>query len=364
MPKPELTERQQSGAEGIRDALDIALEKNASVFLIGEGVADPKGIFGTTTGLIDKYGSQRVVETPIAENGFTGVAIGAAMMGQRPVVIHQRVEFALLAMEQIVNNAAKTHYVSDGAHSLPMVVRLVVGRGWGQGPLHSQSLETLFGYVPGLKVLMPATAEDCKGMLLSAIEDNNPVIFLEHRWVHYVQGRVPTGYHLSPIDGPKRLWRGEKVTVVSSSYMTLEAIQAARALSEQGCEIDLFDLRVLRPLKLDDVIESVRRTGRLLVVDTGWKILGPGAEIVAQVVERCFEALQAPPQRLGLPDHPTPSSKSLAAAFYVRAEDIAIAAGVLAELSRGAIERAASKLSAERQSHPIDVPHPSFQGPF
>jgi len=364
MPEPALTERQQSGAEGIRDALDIALEKNASVFLIGEGVADPKGIFGTTTGLIDKYGPQRVVETPIAENGFTGVAIGAAMMGQRPVVIHQRVEFALLAMEQIVNNAAKTHYVSAGAHSLPMVVRLVVGRGWGQGPLHSQSLETLFGYVPGLKVLMPATAEDCKGMLLSAIEDNNPVIFLEHRWVHYVQGRVPTGYHLSPIDGPKRLWRGEKVTVVSSSYMTLEAIQAARALSEEGCEIDLFDLRVLRPLKLDDVIESVRRTGRLLVVDTGWKILGPGAEIVAQVVERCFEALKAPPQRLGLPDHPTPSSKSLAAAFYVRAEDIAIAAGALAELSRGAIERAASKLSVERQSHPIDVPHPSFQGPF
>ncbi len=364
MPESALTERQQSGAEGIRDALDIALEKNASVFLIGEGVADPKGIFGTTTGLIDKYGPQRVVETPIAENGFTGVAIGAAMMGQRPVVIHQRVEFALLAMEQIVNNAAKTHYVSDGAHSLPMVVRLVVGRGWGQGPLHSQSLETLFGYVPGLKVLMPATAEDCKGMLLSAIEDNNPVIFLEHRWVHYVQGRVPTGYHLSPIDGPKRLWRGEKVTVVSSSYMTLEAIQAARALSEEGCEIDLFDLRVLRPLKLDDVIESVRRTGRLLVVDTGWKILGPGAEIVAQVVECCFEALKAPPQRLGLPDHPTPSSKSLAAAFYVRAEDIAIAAGALAELSRGAIARAASKLSAERQSHPIDVPHPSFQGPF
>jgi len=359
-----LTEKPQSGAEGIREALDIALEKDSSVFLIGEGVADPKGIFGTTTGLIGKYGPQRVVETPIAENGFTGVAIGAAMMGQRPVVIHQRVEFALLAMEQIVNNAAKTHYVSDGAHNLPMVIRLVVGRGWGQGPLHSQSLETLFGYVPGLKVLMPATAEDCKGMLLSAIGDNNPVIFLEHRWVHYVKGKVPTGYHPAPIDGPKRLWKGEQVTVVSSSYMTLEAIQAARALSDEGCDIDLFDLRILRPLKLDEVFESVRRTGRLLVVDTGWKILGPGAEIVSQVVESCFESLIAPPQRLGLPDHPTPSSKSLAAAFYVRAEHIAVAVGQLAQLSGEAIERTASKLSAERQSHPIDVPHPSFQGPF
>ena len=359
-----INEKEQSGADGIREALELALERDPSVFLIGEGVADPKGVFGTTTGLIEKYGPQRVVETPVAENGFTGVAIGAAMMGQRPVVIHQRVEFALLAMEQIVNNAAKAHYVSDGAHSLPMVIRLVIGRGWGQGPLHSQSLETLFGYVPGLKVLMPATAEDCKGMLLSAIEDNNPVIFLEHRWVHYVKGQVPSGYHRVPIDGPRRLSKGHEATVVSTSYMTLEAIRAARALSEEGCDVDLFDLRVVRPLKLDAIFESVRRTGRLLVVDTGWKILGPGAEIVSQVVENCFESLKAPPQRLGLPDHPTPSSKSLAAAFYVRAEHLALAIGELVRLPTDASARAAGKLSAERQSHPIDVPHPSFQGPF
>lgn len=356
--------RERSGSQGIQEALDLSLERDPSVFLIGEGVADPKGIFGTTAGLFQKYGAQRVVETPIAENGFTGVAIGSALLGQRPVVIHQRVEFALLAMEQIVNNAAKTHYVSDGAHSMPLVIRLIVGRGWGQGPLHSQSLETVFSYIPGLKVLMPATAEDCKGMLLSAIEDNNPVIFLEHRWVHYVKGHIPSGYHLTSIDGPKRLWRGDSVTVVSSSYMTLEALQAAKALSKEGCDVDLFDLRVVRPLRLDDIFESVNRTGRLLVVDTGWKTMGPGAEIVAQVTESCFDNLKHPPQRLGLPDHPTPSSKSLAAAFYVRAEHIAIAVARLAELSVDATEKAASKLSADRQSHPIDVPHPSFQGPF
>ena len=356
--------KEQSGADGIREALELSLERDPSVFLIGEGVTDPKGIFGTTTGLIGKYGAQRVIETPIAENGFTGVAIGAAMMGQRPVVIHQRVEFALLAMEQIINNAAKTHYVSDGAHTLPMVIRLVVGRGWGQGPLHSQSLETLFGYIPGLKVLMPATAEDCKGMLLSAIEDNNPVIFLEHRWVHYVKGQVPSGYYRAPIDGPKRISKGDKATVVSSSYMTLEAIQAVRALSEEGCDVDLFDLRVVRPLKLDAIFESVRRTGRLLAIDTGWKILGPSAEIISQVVENCFESLKVPPQRLGLPDHPTPSSKSLAAAFYVRAEHLVFAISKISGLHADAAARAAGKLSAERQSHPIDVPHPSFQGPF
>ncbi len=359
---PENNER--SGAQGIQEALDLALDKDPSVFLIGEGVADPKGIFGTTTGLIDKYGSERVIETPVAENGLTGIAIGAALLGQRPVVIHQRVEFALLAMEQIVNNAAKTHYVSDGAHTMPLVIRLVVGRGWGQGPLHSQSLETLFSYIPGLKVVMPATAEDCKGMLLSAIEDDNPVVFLEHRWVHYVKANIPHGYFKMPIDGPKRLWQGDAVTVVSSSYMSLEALHAAKVLSEEGCDVDLFDLRVVRPLNLEGIVSSVKKTGRLLVVDTGWKTMGPGAEIVTQVVEHCFDSLKRPPQRLGLPDHPTPSSRSLAAAFYPRAEHIALALGDLAGISSAAVGRAAEQLSAERQTHPIDVPHPTFQGPF
>ena len=362
MSMPELRER--SGAQGIQEALDLSLERDPSVFLIGEGVADPKGIFGTTAGLCQKYGTERVVETPIAENGFTGIAIGAALLGQRPVVIHQRVEFALLAMEQIVNNAAKTHYVSDGAHSMPLVIRLVVGRGWGQGPLHSQSLETLFSYIPGLKVLMPATAEDCKGMLLSAIEDNNPVIFLEHRWVHLVRGNISSGYHMTPIDGPGHLWHGDSVTVVSSSYMTLESLQAAKALAKEGCDVDLFDLRVARPLKLDEIFESVDRTGRLLVIDTGWKTMGPGAEIVAQATEYCFRNLKQPPRRLGLPDHPTPSSRSLAGAFYIRAEHIALAVGDLAGISPLAARRAADELSVERQTHPIDVPHPSFQGPF
>ena len=359
---PEFVER--SGAQGIQEALDLALESDPSVFLIGEGVTDPKGIFGTTTGLVDKYGSRRVIEAPVAENGFTGVAIGAALLGQRPVVIHQRVEFALLSMEQIINNAAKTHYVSNGAHKMPLVIRLVVGRGWGQGPLHSQSLETLFSYVPGLKVVMPATAEDCKGMLLSSIEDDNPVIFLEHRWVHYVKANIPKGYVKTPIDGPKRLWQGDSATVVASSYMSLEALHAARILSGEGCDVDLFDLRVARPLNLEAIFASINRTGRLLVVDTGWKTMGPGAEIVAQAVEHCFGSLKYPPRRLGLPDHPTPSSRSLASAYYPRAEHIALALGGLTEISPTVAQRVAEQLSAERQTHPIDVPHPAFQGPF
>ena len=248
-------ERVINASEAIREATALAMEQDPRVFVMGEGATDPKGIFGTTSGLRERFGDARVMEMPISENGFTGVAIGAALMGQRPIVIHQRVEFCLLAMEQLVNNAAKTHYVTGGAHSVPLVVRLVVGRGWGQGPAHSQSLEGLFAQVPGLKVVMPSSAADAKGLLLGAVEDDNPVIFIEHRWVHYASGSVPEGYQAVPLDGPSRVREGKHVTMVASSYMTLEAMQACDALARQGCEVELFDLRVLRPLRLDAIVE-------------------------------------------------------------------------------------------------------------
>jgi len=260
MPEP----RTITAAEAIREAQDVALAADAAVCVIGEGVADPKGVFGTTVGLVDAHGPARVIEMPLAENAFTGMAIGAAMMGQRPIVVHQRVEFSLLAMEQMVNSAAKLHYVSGGAHRVPLVIRLVVGRGWGQGPQHSQSLEAMFATVPGLKVIAPALPADAKGMLLSAIADDNPVIVLEHRWIHYTAGAVDEGWAAEPLDGPRRLRAGDDVTVVASSYMTLEAMQALDALAAEGVGVDLFDLRVIRPLDLDAVAESVRRTGRLV----------------------------------------------------------------------------------------------------
>ena len=359
-----LESNERSGAEGILEALDLSLDRDPDVYLLGEGVADPKGIFGTTVGLYEKYGPSRVIETPVAENGFTGIAIGSAMLGQRPVIIHQRVEFALLAMEQIVNNAAKTHYVSNGKHTVPLVIRLIVGRGWGQGPLHSQSLEAIFAHIPGLKVVMPATAIDCKGMLLASIQDDNPIIFLEHRWVHYVKGDIPFGHFTTELDGPRHMVEGGSSTVVASSYMTLEAMHAARVLADEGCKVDLFDLRIARPLNLQAVCESVRRTGRLLVVDTGWKMFGLGAEIISTVVENCFESLKAPPQRLGLPDHPTPSSRALAEAFYPRSEHIADVVCELAGVDSMGRRRVREALIASRQTHPIDVPHPTFRGPF
>ena len=356
--------REKIGSELILEALDLAMDSNDSVYVIGEGVADPKGIFGTTIGLYEKYGPNRVIETPVAENGFTGIAIGSALLGQRPVVIHQRVEFALLAMEQIANNAAKAHYISNGKHTVPLVIRLVVGRGWGQGPLHSQSLETLFAYIPGLKVVMPATALDCKGMLLSAIEDDNPVIVLEHRWVHYVKGEVSDGYIKTPLDGPKRMLEGDMATIVASSYMLLEALHVSQVLAKAGCHVELFDLRVARPLNLDDIYASVSKTGRLLVIDTGWQTLGLGAEIVSRVVEQCFGLLKKSPCRIGLADHPTPSSRSLAANYYPRSELIASTICELVELPSNIVESVIQQIKKVEKLHPIDVPNPTFQGPF
>lgn len=358
------TERVLTAAEAIREALDHALATDPAVYLMGEGVADPKGVFGTTQGLVERYGPERVIETPVSENGFTGVSIGSALMGQRPVLIHQRVEFCLLAMEQIVNNAAKLHYVTDGKHKVPLVIRLVMGRGWGQGPQHSQSLEAMFAHFPGLKVVMPSTATDAKGMLLAAIADDNPVIFMEHRWIHYASAVVPEGGVPAPLDGPRRIHEGDAVTVVATSYMTLEAMQAVGALAEAGFAIDLFDLRVLRPLRLDAIVESVRRTGRFVFIDTGWTAFGVGAEVTARLAETCFDALKAPPRRIGLPDHPTPSSRSLAADFYPRSEHIAAAICEVAGIGTATVERVHETLVASRSDTPLDIPHPSFRGPF
>lgn len=353
-----------TAAQAIREATELALQDDPRVFVMGEGATDPKGIFGTTTGLRERFGAMRVMEMPIAENGFTGVAIGAALMGQRPILIHQRVEFCLLSMEQLINNAAKLHYVSGGPHSVPLVVRLVVGRGWGQGPAHSQSLEALFAQVPGLKVVMPSSAGDAKSLLLGAVADDNPVIFIEHRWVHYVSGDVREGHVAEPLDGPKRLREGKDVTVVATSYMNLEAMQAADALAEQGCNVELFDLRVLRPLKLNAIVDSVRKTGHLVTIDTGFREMGMGSEICSQVCDHAFAELKAAPVRIGLPPHPTPSSRSLAEAYYPRSPQVARSIGELLNMPAERIDAAVARLTQEREDLPLDIPHPSFKGPF
>lgn len=350
--------------EAVREALAVAMERDPSVFLLGEGIADPASFFGTTKGLAERFGSNRAIEMPVSENALVGVAIGAALMGQRPVLSLHRVEFALLAFEQIVNNAAKSHYVSGGKHKVPLVIRMIVGRGWGQGPEHSQSLESVFGHIPGLKVIMPTMPADAKGMLLAAIADDNPVISIEHRWLHYTVGHVPEGYAPVPLAGPAVARPGSDVTVVATSQSTLEALRAAEVLAEFGCRAEIVDLRVIRPLAVDPIVTSVSRTGLLLTVDTGWRTYGVGAEICARVTSACFAKLKAAPARLGLPDHPTPSSRGMVPGFYPDAIAIIGAVGSMVGLPADKIQAAQNRVRELNGDQPIDTPNPYFKGPF
>jgi len=359
-----MTTELKTYAQAVCDALSECARRDPSVLLLAEGVDDPSAVFGTLRGIQDVAAPDQLIEMPVAENGLMGVAVGAALMGKRPVISFHRVEFALLAMEQIVNNAAKMHYITGGMHQVPLVVRAVVGRGWGQGPEHSQSLETLFAHIPGLKVIMPSYPVDAKRLLQGAVEDPNPVICIEHRWCHYASGEVPTGYVPELLSGPRVIRSGGDLTIVSTSYMTLEAARAAAELENLGFQVELIDLRVLRPLNLDPVFDSVRQTGRLLTVDTGFRTLGIGAEIVSRVAESCFDALKAPPRRLGLPDHPTPSSRGLVPGFYPDAARILDDAGQMLGVDADKLEASVRELRQRRDQLPVDVPDPFFKGPF
>lgn len=345
--------------EAIHEALDLCLAKDPAVYLIGLGVPDPKGVVGTTVELQQRYGPWRVMDMPTSENGITGIAIGSALTGMRPVLSHQRVDFSVLAMEQMVNQAAKWRYMFGGKLSVPLVIRMIIGRGWGQGPQHSQSLQAWFAHVPGLKVVMPATPADAKGLLIASIEDNNPVIFLEHRWLYNISDEVPEGVYRVPLGQARVAREGREVTIVATSYMVLEALRAAELLAEEGIGAEVIDVRSLRPLDERTILASVRKTGRLIVADTGWATCGFAAEVVAMVSEQAFESLKCPPRRVALPDSPCPSSAALARHYYPRSVHLVEAAHVLLGVtgSDGASSAAASSI-------PLDVPDLSFKGPF
>ena len=356
--------RTLSLSAAIREGILEAAVHDSSVLLLAEGISDPSSVYGTTAEIGKFIDAKRIIEMPVSENGLCGVAIGAAMMGKRPIISFHRVEFALLAMEQIINNAAKTHYISNGQHKVPLVIRMIVGRGWGQGPEHSQSMEAVFSHFPGLKVVMPTYPGDGKGMLIAAVEDNNPVLMIEHRWCHYAMGHVPEGYYKEPLDGPREVCHGKDLTIVATSYMTLEAVRAVEALIKMGFTATVFDLRVLRPLNLQKIYESVHLTGRLLTIDTGFKKFGIGAEIVSEVTENCFHSLKSPPLRLGLPDHPTPSSRGFIPGFYTDSILILRRISTMLGIHEDKIRDAEAELFAQRKDLPIDVPDPFFKGPF
>lgn len=360
---PNAGQREITFAQAIREGLDQAMALDSRVVVIGEGVPDPKAIFNTTAELRQKYGPKRIFDMPLAENGVTGICIGAALSGLRPVMVHQRIDFALLAMDQIVNNAAKWHYMFDGKATVPLVVRVIVGRGWGQGPQHSQSLQAMFAQVPGLKVVMPATAHDAKGMLIAAIEDNGPVIFIEHRWLHNVADAVPEGVYRVPLDRARVLYEGSDVTVAAFSHMAMEALLAARALSTASVGVEVIDMRSVRPLDTATVVESVRKTGRLLVADTAHKTGSIAAELISQVVEQEFKSLKVAPVRVALPDYPAPTSHFMLDGYYPEPLTIADAILDLVGTQRDSIDY--RQLQNDLLRHgPLDTPNTDFRGPF
>lgn len=360
---PDQGKRDITFALAVREGLDQAMEQDPRVIVIGEGVPDPKAIFNTTAELREKYGVRRVFDMPLSENGMTGICIGAALSGMRPVMVHQRIDFALLAMDQLVNNAAKWHYMFNGKASVPLVVRVLIGRGWGQGPQHSQSLQAMFAQVPGLKVVMPSTAYDAKGMLIAAIEDDNPVLFIEHRWLHNVTDSVPAEVYRVPLDRARILHKGGDVTVAAFSHMAVEALLAARALGSLSIGVEVIDMRSARPLDIEAVAESVRRTGRLLVADTAYKTGGVAAELVSQIAEREFKSLKVAPMRVASPDHPVPTSHFMAEGYYPDPLTIAHAVLELAEIRPDANDYLRLQETL-RRCGPLDIPNKNFCGPF
>ncbi|MBI3955594.1 alpha-ketoacid dehydrogenase subunit beta [Candidatus Gottesmanbacteria bacterium] len=350
-------------ASAIREATEQLMIKDKRVFVIGEGVSDPKGIFGTTLGLSERFGRQRVIESAVAESSTAGICIGASLLGLRPILTHQRVDFSLLSFDQLVNNAAKWYYMFGSKAPVPLVIRMIIGRGWGQGSQHSQSLQAIFAHIPGLKVIMPVTPYDVKGLLISAVFNDNPVIFIEHRWLYNLKGYVPEGIYKTPLGKGKIMVKGDSLTVVAVSYTTVESLKAISILKRQGLSIELIDLRSIKPWDEKLIIDSVKKTGRLLVIDTGHISFGIGGEIVSKVTRSAFSFLKQAPEIIALPDVPTPTSYRTAQNYYPGPAEIG--RKILTMLSVGKKTTAdIMKMPQWKTTHPNDIPDPDFTGPF
>ena len=323
--------RQVSYSEAIREALSQAMKLDPNVFVMGQGVDDPKGSFGTTLNLHQDYERVCVFDTPLAENALMGIAVGAAIGGMRPIYFHNRPDFLLLAMDQIVNHASKWSYMFGGAVNVPLVIWACIGRGWGSAAQHSQALQGLFMHIPGLKLVMPSTCYDAKGLMLAAIGDNNPVIIIEHRYNFKHIGFVPENVYRIPLGKGVVRRPGKDVTIVAISYMATEAYQAAGELQKDAINAEVIDLRTLRPLDQEIILNSIAKTGRLVVADTGWKTGGVCAEVAAMVAEKGFDLLKAPIRRVASPDVPTPAGYTLEEAFYPGKSEIVAVARELVE---------------------------------
>jgi acetoin:2,6-dichlorophenolindophenol oxidoreductase subunit beta len=349
-----------NAASEILRVLDQNLRNDPKFLITGLGVTDPKGVFGTTLGLVEKYGNKRVLETPTSENAMTGVGVGLAIAGYRPLMIHQRLDFFILAMDQLVNSAAKWHYMFGGQNAVPMTIRLITGRGWGQGPTHSQNLHSWFAHIPGLKVVMPSFASDVAALLQASIDDPNPVVFIEDRWIHNQQIDVNDERLNQTIElGKAKVCKsGDDITIISSGYMSIESLKAVNYLHSIGISAELIDLRTIKPLDMKTILTSVRKTKNLLVVDAANEIASFGKEIIANTLMTIEPGLQNRPQLVSLPDVPEPTSYGVIGQFRVSAAKIAQSA--LQTLCAPVPDDLIVTLTPLKE----DVPDEFFTGPF
>lgn len=308
--------------QALNEAMMQEMERDPSVFVFGIGVPDHKRIFGSTDGLLEKFGPERCFDTPIAEDSMTGLAVGAALSGLRPIHVHIRADFLLLAVNQLFNIVSSYRYGTAGRHGVPLVIRVIVGRGWGQGFQHSKSIHSIFAHIPGLKIALPTTPADAKGLLTAAIRDDDPVIVFEHRWLYWQTGEVPAEPYATTFGKAHILRKGKDLTIIATSWLNVEAAHAAEILSRHGVEVEIVDPRTIVPLDCRTVVESVNKTGRCLVADNDWSYCGFGAEAAAHISEECFGRLKGPVRRVGFAHVPCPTVRVLENAFYPNAETI------------------------------------------
>lgn len=313
--------RKATYCQAIKEAMVGEMERDQRVFVYGLGTPD-LGVFGSTVGLEEQFGSERCFDTPISEDSMVGFGLGAAINGLRPIHVHIRMDFLLLAMNQLANMVSSYRYLSGGKLDVPLVIRAVIGRGWGQGCQHSKSAYASFAHIPGLKLIMPTTAYDAKGLLTSAIRDNNPVICVEHRWLYWQEGQVPEESFTVPIGQANLLREGKDLTIVGISWMNVEAAKAAEILAKRGVSIEIVDPRTISPFNDELVVKSVNKTGRCIVADNDWLHCGFSAEVAARVSEKCFGKLKYPVKRIAFADTPCPTARHLENEFYPNAVKI------------------------------------------
>jgi len=311
-----------SYSDTINRTLDYLLSIDNSVLVIGQGVKSPWYVGSTCNGLVDKFGEERVIDTPISENGITGVAVGAAIAGMRPIVVHPRMDFMLFAFDPIINEAANWSYMNGGRSSVPVIFWGIINRGGEQAAQHSQALYSMFAHVPGLKVIAASTPYDVKGLLISAIRDPNPVVFIDDRWLYSITGEVPDEEYSVPIGKGIIRRSGKDVSIISFSYTMQLASKAAEALVKEGVDVELIDLRTIKPYDKELLSETAKKTGKIVIVDGSWKTCGFSAEISSFISEYSFKFLRAPIIRINLPDIPAPASNILEAEYYITTDKI------------------------------------------